>query len=69
MSRCSEIEVLIIIKYSIQSDVLAILGSDYSDSDVDYYINSTFSTRDYLPLFVEQSEIFQAGMPDCTTSA
>ncbi|KAK9779436.1 putative Calcineurin-like phosphoesterase domain-containing protein [Seiridium cardinale] len=53
----------------IQSDVLAILGSDYSDSDVGYYINSTFTTRDYLPLFVEQSDIFQSGMPNCTTSS
>ncbi|KAH8202877.1 hypothetical protein TruAng_002930 [Truncatella angustata] len=48
-------------------DVLEILGPDYSDSDVDYYINSTYSTRDYLPQFVQTSEIFQSGMPTCTT--
>lgn len=54
---------------SIQDDVLAILGSDYSDSDVGYYINSTYSTQDYLPQYVEQSETFQSGMPDCSTSA
>ncbi|KAI0167447.1 phosphoprotein phosphatase [Pestalotiopsis sp. NC0098] len=53
----------------IQSDVLAILGSDYSDSNVNYYINSTFSTRDYLPLFVEQSDIFQANIDNCTTTS
>jgi hypothetical protein len=59
----------VLTKYdSIEDDVLAILGSDYSSSDVDYFINSTFSTQIYLPLFVKTSEIFQAGMPNCTTS-
>jgi hypothetical protein len=53
---------------SIESDVLAILGSDYSTSDVDFFINSTYTTQNYLPQFVKQSEIFQAGMPDCTAS-
>jgi hypothetical protein len=54
---------------SIVDDVLAILGSNYSASDVDYYINSTYSTRDYLPEFIQQSEAFQAGMPDCISSS
>jgi hypothetical protein len=49
--------------------VLAILGSNYSDADVDYYINSTYTTQVYLPQYVEQAEIFQAGMPNCTTTA
>ncbi|KAI1877996.1 uncharacterized protein JN550_000178 [Neoarthrinium moseri] len=64
---CSGTADLIFLDF-IQSDVLAILGSGYSASDVGYYINSTFTTRDYLPLFVEQSDLFQSGMPNCTTS-
>ncbi|KAI0128403.1 Metallo-dependent phosphatase-like protein [Xylariales sp. AK1849] len=64
---CTDTADLIFLDF-IQSDVLTILGSDYSDSDVGYYINSTFTTRDYLPLFVEESDIFQAGMPNCTTT-
>ncbi|KAI1259335.1 ser/Thr protein phosphatase family [Xylariaceae sp. FL1019] len=50
----------------IESDVLAILGSTYADQ-VKYYISEEFTTRDYLPLFVKQSEIFQAGLPNCAT--
>ncbi|KAI1076330.1 Metallo-dependent phosphatase-like protein [Whalleya microplaca] len=51
----------------IESDVLAILGSGYSSNDVDYYITSNFSTQDYLPLYVKQSDVFQAGLPNCTS--
>ncbi|CAJ2508062.1 Uu.00g092480.m01.CDS01 [Anthostomella pinea] len=50
----------------IESDVLAILGVNYSSSDVDYYNGADFTTRDFLPLFVKQSELFQAGLPNCT---
>ncbi|KAH8673920.1 Metallo-dependent phosphatase-like protein [Xylariales sp. PMI_506] len=64
---CTNVADVIFLDF-IQSDVLAILGSDYSDADVDYYINSTFTTQVYLPLYVEQSETFQAGMPDCSVS-
>ncbi|KAI1170128.1 Metallo-dependent phosphatase-like protein [Nemania sp. FL0916] len=49
----------------IESDVLAILGSGYSSADVDYYIGANFTTRDYLPLFVKQSQAFQADFPNC----
>ncbi|KAI3323308.1 Metallo-dependent phosphatase-like protein [Xylariaceae sp. AK1471] len=49
----------------IESDVLAILGSGYSSADVDYYISANFTTQEYLPLFVKQSEIFQADYPNC----
>ncbi|KAI1776001.1 Metallo-dependent phosphatase-like protein [Hypoxylon cercidicola] len=52
----------------IESDVLAILGSNYSSDDVSYYINSDFTTQDYLPLYVTNSEAFQAGMPNCTVT-
>lgn len=51
---------------SIESDVLAILGSDYSSGDVTYYISSNYTTQDYLPQFVKQSDIFQAGLANCT---
>ncbi|KAI1336196.1 Metallo-dependent phosphatase-like protein [Xylariaceae sp. FL0016] len=51
----------------IESDVLAILGSGYSSSDVDYYIDANFTTRDYLPLYVKQAEAFQVNFPNCTT--
>ncbi|KAK8089401.1 hypothetical protein PG997_004362 [Apiospora hydei] len=50
----------------IEKDVLAILGSDYSSSDVTYYISSNYTTQDYLPQFVKQSDMFQAGLPNCT---
>ncbi|KAI0157845.1 ser/Thr protein phosphatase family [Xylariaceae sp. FL1272] len=50
----------------IESDVLAILGSEYSDQ-VTYYISEDYTTRDYLPQFVKESDIFQAGLPDCAT--
>ncbi|TGJ83897.1 hypothetical protein E0Z10_g4861 [Xylaria hypoxylon] len=49
----------------IESDVLAILGSSFSSQNVDYYISANFTTRDYLPLFVKESEVFQADYPDC----
>ncbi|KAI0533274.1 ser/Thr protein phosphatase family [Xylaria digitata] len=52
----------------IESDVLAILGSSFSSQDVDYYISANFTTRDYLPLFIKQSEVFQADYPDCPSS-
>ncbi|KAI2623384.1 Metallo-dependent phosphatase-like protein [Hypoxylon sp. NC1633] len=52
----------------IESDVLAILGSNYSSSDVSYYIDADFTTQDYLPLYVKNSAAFQAGLPNCTTS-
>ncbi|KAH9989038.1 Ser/Thr protein phosphatase family protein [Xylariaceae sp. FL0662B] len=52
----------------IESDVLAILGSGYDSNDVDYYVGANFTTQDYLPLYVKQSDIFQAGLPDCTST-
>ncbi|KAI0597982.1 Ser/Thr protein phosphatase family protein [Biscogniauxia sp. FL1348] len=51
----------------IESDVLAILGSSYSSADVDYYIDANFTSQDYLGLYVKQSDVFQAGLPNCTT--
>ncbi|KAI5923859.1 Ser/Thr protein phosphatase family protein [Camillea tinctor] len=51
----------------IESDVLAILGSDYSSADVAYYIDANFTSQDYLGLYVKQSDVFQAGLPDCKT--
>ncbi|KAI1414217.1 Metallo-dependent phosphatase-like protein [Hypoxylon sp. FL1857] len=50
----------------IESDLLAILGSNYSSNDVSYYIDADFTTRDYLPIYVKTSETFQAGLPNCT---
>ncbi|KAK8026861.1 hypothetical protein PG991_003917 [Apiospora marii] len=50
----------------IENDVLAILGSDYSSGDVTYYISSNYTTQDYLPQFVKQSDNFQAGLANCT---
>ncbi|KAL1869664.1 hypothetical protein Daus18300_005519 [Diaporthe australafricana] len=56
---------LIFIDY-IQPDILAYLGSDYSADDVSYYIDETFSTRTYLPLYVQSSEVFQQNLDNCT---
>ncbi|KAI0891595.1 Metallo-dependent phosphatase-like protein [Annulohypoxylon nitens] len=52
----------------IESDLLAILGSNYSSSDVSYYIDENFTTRDYLPIYVKNSQTFQAGLSNCTSS-
>jgi len=54
--------------YSIESDVLKILGANYSSADVNYYINENYTTRDYVPQFVQQSEAFQADFPNCPTA-
>ncbi|KAF2970400.1 hypothetical protein GQX73_g3246 [Xylaria multiplex] len=50
-----------------EADVVDVVFVDFSQ-DVDYYISSNFTTRDYLPLFIKQSEAFQAGYPDCPSS-
>ncbi|KAI1102414.1 Metallo-dependent phosphatase-like protein [Jackrogersella minutella] len=50
----------------IESDLLAILGSNYSSSDITYYIDANFTTRDYLPIYIKNSQTFQAGLPNCT---
>ncbi|KAI1214510.1 Metallo-dependent phosphatase-like protein [Annulohypoxylon truncatum] len=52
----------------IESDLLAILGSNYSSSDVSYYIDENFTTRDYLPIYVRNSQTFQAGLSNCTSA-
>ncbi|KAI1377477.1 Metallo-dependent phosphatase-like protein [Hypoxylon crocopeplum] len=52
----------------IESDVLAILGSSYSANDVSYFIDANFTTQEYLPLYVKSSDIFQAGLPNCTST-
>ncbi|KAI0883330.1 Metallo-dependent phosphatase-like protein [Annulohypoxylon maeteangense] len=51
----------------IESDLLAILGSNYSSSDVSFYIDESFTTRDYLPIYVKNSQTFQAGLANCTS--
>lgn len=56
---------LIFIDY-IQPDILDYLGSSYSADDVSYYIDETFSTRTYLPLYVQSSEAFQQNVDNCT---
>lgn len=56
---------LIFIDY-IQSDILDYLGDGYSEDDVSYYISENFSTRSYLPLYVQSSELFQQGLDNCT---
>ncbi|KAI2463119.1 Metallo-dependent phosphatase-like protein [Annulohypoxylon bovei var. microspora] len=52
----------------IENDILAILGSNYSSSDVSYYIDENFTTRDYLPIYVKNSQTFQAGLSNCTAA-
>lgn len=56
---------LIFIDY-IESDILDYLGGGYSEDDVSYYINENFSTRSYLPLYVQSSELFQQNLDNCT---
>lgn len=60
---------LIFIDY-IESDILGYLDSvsngTWSDADVSYYIDDTFSTQTYLPLYVQTAEEFQSGADNCT---
>lgn len=56
---------LIFIDY-IQPDILDYLGDAYSAGDVSYYIDESFSTRTYLPLYVQSSEAFQKDLDNCT---
>jgi hypothetical protein len=56
---------LIFIDY-IQPDILQYLGDAYSEDDISYYIDETFSTRTYLPLYVQASEAFQRDKENCT---
>lgn len=61
---------LIFIDY-IASDILAYLDATagvgvYTEDDVAYYIDETFSTQTYLPLFVQTSALFQQNLDNCT---
>lgn len=38
----------------------------YSEADIVYYINENFSTQTYLPLFVQESTLFQQNLDNCT---
>ncbi|KAI1391267.1 Metallo-dependent phosphatase-like protein [Hypoxylon trugodes] len=50
----------------IENDLLAMLGSNYSSSDVSYYIDANFTTQEYLPIYIKNSKLFQTGLPNCT---
>lgn len=56
---------LVFIDY-IEADIIEYLGSGYSEADISYYISENFSTRSYLPLFVQSSELFQQNLNNCT---
>lgn len=60
---------LIFVNY-ISPSVLQYLATvpnvSYSNADISYYINENFSTQTYLPLFVQQSPLFQQNLDNCT---
>lgn len=62
---------LIFIDY-IATDLLEYFDSlsddvaSYTEADITYYINENFSTQTYLPLFVQQSPLFQQNLDNCT---
>lgn len=60
---------LIFIDY-IATDLLEYFATlsdvSYSEADITYYINENFSTQTYLPLFVQQSPLFQQNLDNCT---
>lgn len=62
---------LIFIDY-IESDILGYLDTvtpvngTYTDADVQYYIDDTFSTQTYLPLYVQTADEFQRDADNCT---
>lgn len=63
-----EVVDLIFIDY-IESDIidyLATISSDYSEDDIQVYIDDTFSTQTYLPLYVQMAESFQQNLDNCT---
>lgn len=41
-------------------------GTTYGEDDVTYYIDETFSTQMYLPLYVQTAEEFQKNAENCT---
>lgn len=41
-------------------------GTAYGEDDVTYYIDETFSTQMYLPLYVQTAEEFQKNADNCT---
>lgn len=41
-------------------------GTAYGEADVAFYIDETFSTRMYLPLYVQTAPEFQANADNCT---
>ncbi|KAI2643239.1 Metallo-dependent phosphatase-like protein [Xylaria nigripes] len=49
----------------IEPDILAALGSEYSATNIEEYLSPDFTSRDFLPLFVQQSPAFQADYPNC----
>ncbi|KAF3012250.1 hypothetical protein E8E14_011191 [Neopestalotiopsis sp. 37M] len=61
---CTDVADVVFVDFA-KNHIMAILGPEYSSSNVSYYIGENFTTRDFLPQFVKQSDIFQAGMPDC----
>lgn len=60
---------LIFIDY-IATDLLEYFATlsdvSYTEADITYYINENFSTQTYLPLFVQQSPLFQQNLDNCT---
>lgn len=60
---------LIFIDY-IATDLLEYFATlsdvSYSEADISYYINENFSTQTYLPLFVQESPLFQQNLDNCT---
>lgn len=47
-------------------EYLATEGTNYTEADVQVYIDENFSTNTYLPLFVQTSELFQQNKDNCT---
>lgn len=45
---------------------LASAGTNYTEADVQVYMNDKFTTKTYLPLFVQSSELFQQNLDNCT---
>lgn len=49
---------------TLDSEVLG--GKTYSEADVEYYIDDTFSTQTYLPKYVSMAAEFQQNLDNCT---
>ena len=46
-------------------DALSKAGTHYTESDISYYVPTTFTTNDYLPAYAKMNKKWQKNVPNC----